>query len=1093
MKFHKNFHIVALFAAMVALNAQAAPVSPEEVRDAVSAWAAANGSAFADLGTALSAKPEYDTDGATELYYKVEMSNGGLVIASPDTDLDLVVAVLENGGGLPKGHPLASILKKDMRKRLSVISQGPSARSGAAGAIPVSLQSAASEDIPEDVKASVKAANAQWRKYGRAGSMRMQSLPAAAEIAPYIRRVVDGFEAGGRFTHWNQSSIAGELCYNYYTPSNEVCGCVATAGAAIMQFFGCADDIGERGPLDGLSATVHGKAKSWDKGTMAGAIDWSILPESFGGKSKSGLDDEGRKLLGRVTYNLGVLVGMAWAKDGPGGESGAYLSNLDDALKAYGFDFARCVDFAEGDGGTAQYFKMIYAQNWAGAPVALSISGSDGGHAVIACGYAKTPDDEDYCRVFMGWGGIGDAWYRFPEIDSYAMIDEAVTMIGYDVSKTMDPMDALGLDEAGANEIFNKIGVVPVCGRANVTDTVLKFPGVSKSAESEGLSLSFTLTAAVDSNGYFAVRIPCNTKNLEIVHEETGTSAVIAPFNSGILGNESGDRSAVEAAMPGEMVFLVLNTTVKPTVESAHKKALEDGKALLMISGAGSVRENLLVDYITYLDSNTDLSNKVVLVRVNSSDGYGDGDPSIGVFDPPSGEPGDRWWEANGYRLSYDNFIVRDDSQDLLVYTFDASDTVALTNSVDAVIRSGYDLYSRRHSGIEVSISAVDADGNALSGIDGADLPYGVYANCWTNGQPVILSAPLFCTNETLGISYECLGWSTNGADLAGSLVGGRQIELSLDESIDFFWVWKEKAYRIKASGYASGVVENAVEPAESWRVSGDRVTLAAVQSVRGFGLDYWKADGYDSMDDCFESFVNGNCLSFTVTAPLSVTAMYSRNKGKASLPGSTNTVSVSVGNPELAGLVEQGGSLSLGVNTSYDDRASIAGLTSDIVDSTGGVWKCTGYVAGGVTNSLEDGVSVRIGSSDRADIELLWELQAPAGGGSSDDPDVPEVPEDPSVVVPVPGPISITGIERSSDGKWTVTVSGAVKGCWYWLYSSDDPSALSGGGASWSASKAATSEANPQQAAENGNIVFNADAAGGSLFWRARATGTGE
>ena len=68
MKFNKNFHVVALFAAMIALNAQATPVSSVQACRAVSAWAAANGSAFANPGTALSAEPEYDTDGITKLY-----------------------------------------------------------------------------------------------------------------------------------------------------------------------------------------------------------------------------------------------------------------------------------------------------------------------------------------------------------------------------------------------------------------------------------------------------------------------------------------------------------------------------------------------------------------------------------------------------------------------------------------------------------------------------------------------------------------------------------------------------------------------------------------------------------------------------------------------------------------------------------------------------------------------------------------------------------------------------------------------------------------------------------------------------------------
>ena len=49
------------------------------------------------------------------------------------------------------------------------------------------------------------------------------------------------------------------------------------------------------------------------------------------------------------------------------------------------------------------------------------------------------------------------------------------------------------------------------------------------------------------------------------------------------------------------------------------------------------------------------------------------------------------------------------------------------------------------------------------------------------------------------------------------------------------------------------------------------------------------------------------------------------------------------------------------------------------------------------------------------------------------------------------------------------------------------DPALLPG------AEKAATAEANPQQAAADGEIVFHATSTGAKRFWRARATSTEE
>ena len=1107
MKFHKNFHLVALFATMIALNAQATPVLPAQARRAVSAWAAANGSAFANPGTAVSAAPEYDADGTTVLYYKVKMSNGGLVIASPDTDLDLVVAVLENSDGtFPKGHPLPSILKADMRKRLSVIAGGVSSASVRLMSVsPMSASSQASAaNLPADVKASIKAANAQWEKYGNANAMRSQSSVSDESIAPYVRKVVAGFERGGKFTHWNQSNgLGGKLCYNYYTPKNEVCGCVATAGAAIMQFFGCVSDIDERGPLDGLQTYLYGSV--YPKNTIAGEIDWSgmanvtnivdaIYEVGADGNlniTKPGvylLDDAGRELAGRITCNLGVLAGMKWAENGPGEDSSAYLSNLAAALKAYGFDSARYVIFPDEVEDASRFFKMIYAQNWAGAPVALGILGekvSDDedppGHAVIACGYAKTADDEEYCRVFMGYGGDGDAWYNFPKVSPYSIIQDAITMIGYDLSQTMDPMDVIGLGDDEINDIFNKYGTVPVCGRVNITNAnvVLEFPGVSRSAGEGEDARTFTLTAKVDENGFFAVRIPAGTENLSIVHADSGATMQISPFNSAVLKDEKAQLSALEDATPAELAFIILNMTIKPTVQSAYATALRDGKALLMLSGGGSTRDNMLVDYLTYLDSTEDMASKFVMVRVSSSDPiYGDGNPSIGVFDPSTGSAEGRWWDGNG-RLSYCNFIDIDgDNLDSIQYV----DASVLSNNVVKVLDDGYNKYLRLHSGISVAVRAVDDAGRVLEGLggDSLSLAYGVYTNCWTNGQVQVFAAPEKCTNSVLGVSYKCVGWSTNAADTVGSAVASCLVELSIVESVDFAWIWKIDEYRVSASSYP---VDGAVTPAETWRVPGDRVTLTAAPAVGEsnlYGFNYWDASDVSGAS-CdladYGDFENGNCLSFTVAEPLCVVAKYKEGRPAASLPYTTNTVEVSVNNADLAQFIENGGSLSLGSNTTFDNCASIVAMTSEIVDSTGGVWKCTGYVVGGVTNSLGNGLIEEFDPSGNTSIELVWELQAPE--------------EEPPAE---PGPISIKALSRSANGEWSIAVEGAIKGCFYTLYAADDISKLAGPSNEWSAGKAETLGDNPLQATEDGEIiVFKMAPTASAQFWRVKASGNSE
>ena len=1100
MKFHKNLHIVALLATMVALNAQATPVSSVQACSAVSAWAAANGSAFANLGYAVSAVPEFDADGVTKLYYKVQMSNGGLVIASPDTDLDLVLAVLEkSNGNFPKGHPLPSILKADMRNRLSVISGGVSAASRASVLSATSQStSATAANLPDDVKASIRESNALWAKYGNSSSAvrTLSNEEETQSVTTNVLRIVKGFEEGGAFTHWNQDyTLDGELCYNYYTPDNVFCGCVATAGAAIMQFFGNTTDIGVKSSLEGNECSINGKPLL-DCKTIAGDVDWSsmanvtnVLEFSYEYDADGNvqvvdpgvylLDDEGRELAGRIAYNIGVLVGMAWGGDGSGISD---FSRLAAAFKAYGFSDARYVTFNTSDLGTSQYFKMIYAQNWAGVPVALSIRGG-GRHAVVACGYAKTSDDEELCRVFMGWGGSGDAWYKFPKVEDYSIIDDAVTMIGYDASKDMDAMDVLG-DEGKVNDLFNKYGTVPICGKVNRPNTKLEFPGVTKSAAGaegeEGVTL--TLTADVDENGFFAVRIPVGTEDLSIVHKETGTVLTIDPFDSKVLKDEKKNRSELEAAMPGEVLFLVLNTTVKSTVTSARARALEDGKAVLMISGSGSVRENLLVDYITYLDSNTDISNKFVIVRLNSSDNSspdGDGDPSIGIFDPAEGSADFRWWSENG-RLAYNNFIDYDaDHLDGLKYLFNGTDATALTNIVDAVISTGYDTYARRHSGIEVAVRAIDEFGNPLTGLDGVEIQYGIHTNRWLEGDIVNFAAPEVYTNEVLGISFKCLGWVTNDVSIAKYIVTDKVASISLSNSLDFAWIWRTNAFRV-VSAVSSNVKNNqdavdAVTPAVTWVCPRDRVTIMAkgLLPTGNWGLNGWdihgdltKADKYSGSYVC----VNGRAISFSVYEPIHVTANYSQRASEKADP-QEYSVELSIDPPELADLLEGNASLDVGSNSTYDTTVSLAPYTSSIIDSTGGVWKCVGYVANGETNSIPESEHLSF-TGDSASLQLVWELQEPE--------------EEP---VPEPGPISLTSLSRSSDGEWSIAVEGAIKGCWYTLYAADDISKLAGASDTWTADEVESKQAS----ADGESIVFKMTPTANAQFWRVKASGTKE
>ena len=174
-----------------------------------------------------------------------------------------------------------------------------------------------------------------------------------------------------------------------------------------------------------------------------------------------------------------------------------------------------------------------------------------------------------------------------------------------------------------------------------------------------------------------------------------------------------------------------------------------------------------------------------------------------------------------------------------------------------------------------------------------------------------------------------------------------------------------------------------------------------------------------------------------------------------------------------MATFASLSGSLDWGETTTYDSIAHLAPGAESYTDATGGVWVCTGWrIDGDVWDSSQ--VDVELGGTELNAVSL-WELQEPEG------PDTPTEPD----------PITISSLVQDEDGSWAITVSGAVKGCWYWLYETDDLLDFAGDVATWTtvASLAATEEDNPQQAEEDGDIVFHAAGGETALFWRAAAT----
>ena len=196
---------------------------------------------------------------------------------------------------------------------------------------------------------------------------------AAAEVT------LEGFP-----NHWTQDDPT-QTSYRAYTPEHCPPGCVAIAGAAIVQYY----KVGE-GP-DQATNTCRVNGESRTLTTESETYNWAD-PSS---------DD-----YGRLAYNLGVRLGMSYETS----SSSVAFAKLKDVLDDYGLasTYVSCVS---GEPTDDDYARLIQTPLCLGWPVALTIGGDLTSHAVIATGFKPATGET---QIFNGYGR--QDWNTLPNI-----------------------------------------------------------------------------------------------------------------------------------------------------------------------------------------------------------------------------------------------------------------------------------------------------------------------------------------------------------------------------------------------------------------------------------------------------------------------------------------------------------------------------------------------------------------------------------------------------------------------------------------------------------------------------------------------------
>jgi Peptidase C10 family/Spi protease inhibitor/Carboxypeptidase regulatory-like domain/MAM domain, meprin/A5/mu len=372
-------------------GASGEPVSTDQARDAVIGWLRTEHSPLeTTMGQQVKGVETFADARGTPLYYVVDLDPDGFVIVAADDLIEPIIGFASSGRFDPStDNPLGALVSHDLPGRMArvkgieaVKAQGP-----------------------------FLAARSKWERLKSAKSI-------ASGIDLGLSGVSDVRVAPLTQTTWDQSTVNGNACYNYYTPpyaagnsQNYVCGCVATAMAQLMRYW--------QYPVNGVgtaSFTIYvtdvQQSRSLMGGNGAGGpYDWADMVLT----PNSSTTLVQRQAIGALCADAGVSVSMQY-NIGGGGESGAYMEEVQGALvQTFGFANAICGDNNAANIGPG-LIGMVNPNLDAGCPVLLGISG-DGGHAIVCDGYGynlSTP----YHHLNLGWSGSYTAWYNLPNIDA---------------------------------------------------------------------------------------------------------------------------------------------------------------------------------------------------------------------------------------------------------------------------------------------------------------------------------------------------------------------------------------------------------------------------------------------------------------------------------------------------------------------------------------------------------------------------------------------------------------------------------------------------------------------------------------------------
>ena len=589
----------------------AAPITGEQAIRAVNRWVTAIPAAHmnAKLGGSTEVVKTYAGSDGNALFHVVKISGGGYVVTSADDTILPIVAFSEDDDLVQdENNPLWRMLNKDMAYR----------RQASASAV---MANAKATVVAPKLKAACESAKSAWDDLlaadGEAGSPQGE-----AQTAKGVLNVADVRVDAMLTTKWNQANVGGSKCYNYFTPNNYVCGCVATAGAQLLRYHKFpTSSVAQKTYSCWVNSSVSSQTM------MGGVYDWAKMVEV----PSSSTTDAQRQAIGRLCYDVGVASRMNWTSS----QSGAVPAVLSESIvSAFGYASAKCYMYSS---ISSEVFKRaIYANLDAGYPVLLGVYGDIGGHAIVADGYGFH-NGTIYTHLNLGWGGNRDAWYALPLIDieninysssgSGSTDGDAFTSVGsitFNVfpRHTGELLTGRTLDANGA-PIANA-SVVAVNGSSRYSAT-----SNAKGIYAINVPGGITWTVTASATGYDE-----DSKSVYVASSESTTLAAVYSdsyryYYDGVVGNSWGNdftlrASAAKPDLAFDLCFLSASGAANAS-SSLAATSFEQGQSVYChvgiknqgggaTSGSFVIKHEILNSAGNLINSSTETCSSVIAV-----------------------------------------------------------------------------------------------------------------------------------------------------------------------------------------------------------------------------------------------------------------------------------------------------------------------------------------------------------------------------------------------------------------------------------------------------------------------------------------------